>query len=93
MFLRFFLEQIQDLLASDAANFHAFQAALRAALNSNSRLCGFQKIGEEFDERIVGVFLNGPGAETNFQGAGQGAGAAGLPLLAPSAGIPRQWQY
>ena len=57
------------MLAGDAANFHALGAAAFAALDSNSRLWRFQKIGKEFDQRFVGAIFQGRRAEPDFQSA------------------------
>ncbi len=67
------MKKIQNLLAGDAANLHAFRAALRAALDSNSGSGGFQKSGKKFDEGFIGAVFYGRSSKADFQRAIDGA--------------------
>src|SRR5260221_13777818 len=85
-----FAEQIENLLPGDAANLHTFVAPVFAALDSNSGFWGFQKIGEELDQRFIGAIFNGGSAEANFQRDTPGAGDLVFSFTLQDAGVEGQ---
>jgi hypothetical protein len=66
--LRILLKEAKHLLLRYSANFHALGAGMFAALDSNSGLCGFQKIRQEFDQRFVRAVLDGRRTKPDLQG-------------------------